>query len=416
MINTNQQPATNSLQFYRISDNVFDENNSRLLHVIKKLKITSKNNIKITCSIGFDFKELSVKKSNLVLDEKHFMITDKKFSGVAILPLHQYTFAKNTNDQVILQKLLHEYQKWYKERKAEINKAVKNDNLAFLISCHWYSNSINDSGNQYANIFTWDSLISFVAQHFNTFANIIYRDNLDDMYLSSSALRVVEGDEEGNYNFLIKNLLANPNLKQQLQSLKVLRVLLDYILLDNIENEQPNTIWHKALYQQIVAHSTPLLITPAKLYDRLERNDYNYKRIISTLMRLELQLGHTQLTYNFSDIPSLLEIYDEFVHAKEDTSSLEQFHFKLINKEDLNLLLKLIGGHINMIDGTHILFELPKAFIQSLKLDFNHQENLLSTAKKPLLELQSKDLSYNSRIFFRQQIDLLNLLQAKTKN
>lgn len=416
MIDTSKQSTTNDLQFYRFSDNVFDINNPRLLQAIEKLKITSKNNIKITCSIGFNFKGLSVKKNNLILDEKHFMITDKQFSGVAILPLHQYTFAKNTNNQTILQKLLHEYQKWYKERKAEINKAVRNDNLAFLISCHWYSNSINDSGNQYANIFTWDSLISFVAQHFNTFANIIYRDNLDDMYLSSSALRVVEGDEEGNYDVLIKNLLVSPNLQQQLQSVKVLRVLLDYILLDNIENEQPNTIWHKALYQQIVTNSAPLLINPAKLYDRLERNDYNYKRIISTLMRLELQLGHTQLTYNFSDIPSLLEIYDEFVHAKEDTSSLGQFHFKLINKEDLNLLLKLIGEHINMIYGTHILFELPKAFIQSLKLDFNHQENLLSTAKKPLLQLQSKDLSYNSRIFFRQQIDLLNLLQAKAKN
>lgn len=410
------QNTTNKLQFYRFSDNVFDINNPRLLQAIEKLKITSKNNIKITCSIGFNFKELSVKKNNLILDEKHFMITDKQFSGVAILPLHQYTFAKNTSDQAILQKLLHEYQKWYKERKAEINEAVRNDNLAFLLSCHWNSDSINDSGYKYANIFTWKSLISFVAQHFNAFANIIYRDNLDDMYLSSSALRVVEGDEEDNYDFLIKNILANPNLKQQLQSVKVLRILLDYILLDNIENEQPNTIWHKALYQQIVAHSAPLLINPAKLYDRLERNDYNYKRIISTLMRLELQLGHTQLTYNFSDIPSLLEIYDEFVHENEDTSSLEQFHFKLINKEDLNLLLKLIGGHINMIDGTHILFELPQAFIQSLKLDFNHQEDLLSTAKKHLLQLQQKDLSYNSRVFFRQQIDLLNLLQTKIKN
>lgn len=416
MIDTSQQNTTNSLQFYRFSDNVFNINNPRLLQAIKKLKIASENNIKITCSIGFKFKKFSFEKSNLILDEKHFIITSRRFSGVAILPLHQYIFAKNTSDQAILQKLLHEYRKWYKERKAEINKAVRNDNLAFLISCHWYSNSINDSGNQYANIFTWDSLISFVAQHFNTFANIIYRDNLDDMYLSSSALRVVEGDEEGNYDVLIKNLLVSPNLQQQLQSVKVLRVLLDYILLDNIENEQPNTIWHKALYQQIVANSAPLLINSTKLYDRLERNDYNYKRIISTLMRLELQLGHTQLTYNFSDIPSLLEIYDEFVHAKEDTSSLEQFHFKLINKEDLNLLLKLIGGHINMIDGTHILFELPRTFIQSLKLDFNHQENLLSTAKKPLLQLQSKDLNYNSRIFFRQQIELLNLLQAKTKN
>lgn len=416
MIDTSKQSTTNDLQFYRISDNVFDENNSRLLHVIKKLKITSENNIKVTCSIGFKFKKFSVEKSNLILDEKHFIITSKRFSGVAILPLHQYIFAKNTSDQAILQKLLHEYQKWYKERKAEINEAVRNDNLAFLLSCHWNSDSINDSGYKYANIFTWDSLISFVAQHFNTFANIIYRDNLDDMYLSSSALRVVEGNEEGNYNFLIKNLLANHSLKQQLQSVKVLRILLDYILLDNIENEQPNTIWHKALYQQIATNSAPLLIAPAKLYDRLERNDYNYKRIISTLMRLELQLGHTQLIYNFSDIPSLLEIYDEFAHENEDTSNLKQFHFKLINKEDLNLLLKLIGGHINMIDGTHILFELPRTFIQSLKLDFNHQENLLSTAKKPLLQLQSKDLSYNSRIFFKQQIDLLNLLQAKTKN
>ena len=416
MIDTNQQSATNDLQFYQFSDNVFDENNSRLLHIIKKLKITSKNNIKVTCSIGFKFKKFSVEKSDLILDEKHFIITSKRFSGVAILPLHQYTFAKNTNDQAILQKLLHQYQKWYKERKAEINEAARNDNLAFLIACHWNSDSINDSGYKYANIFTWDSLISLVARHFNTFANIIYRDNLDDMYLSSSALRVVEGDEEGNYNFLIKNLLANSNLKQQLQSVKVLRVLLDYILLDNIENERPNTIWHKALYQQIVANSAPLLIAPAKLYDRLERNNYNYKRIISTLMRLELQLGHTQLTYNFSDIPSLLEKYDVFIHAKEDTSSLEQFHFKLINKEDLNLLLKLIGGHINMIDGTHILFELPRTFIQSLKLDFNHQENLLSAAKKPLLQLESKDLSYNSRIVFRQQIDLLNLLQSKIKN
>lgn len=404
------------MQFYRFSNNVFDENNLKLLQAIKKLKITSKNNIKVTCSIGFKFKELSVEKSNLILDEKHFIITDKQFFGIAILPIQQYTFAKNTNDQAILQKLLYQYQEWYIERKADINKAARNDNLAFLISCHWYSDSINDSGYKYANIFTWKSLISFVTQHFNAFANIIYRDNLDDMYLSSSALRVVEGDEEDNYDFLIKNLLANPNLKQQLQSIKVLRVLLDYILLDNIENEQPNTIWHKALYQQIVANSAPLLISPTKLYDRLERNNYNYKRIISTLIRLELQLGHTQLTYNFSDIPSLLEIYDEFVHENEDTSSLEQFHFKLINKEDLNLLLKLIGGHINMIDGTHILFELPQAFIQSLKLDFNHQEDLLSTAKKHLLQLQQKDLSYNSRVFFRQQIDLLNLLQTKIKN
>lgn len=408
MIDTDQRPTTNSLQFYRISDNAFDENNLKLLQTIKKLKITSKNNIKVTCSIGFKFKELSVEKSNLILDEKHFIITDKQFFGVAILPLHQYTFAKNTNDQAILQKLLYWYQKWYEERKAEINKAARNDNLAFLISCHWYSDSY-----KYANIFTWNSLISFVAQHFSTFANIIYRDNLDDINLSSSALRVVEGDEEGNYDILIKNLLASPNLKQQLQSVKVLRVLLDYILIDSIENERPNTIWHKALYQQIVANSAPLLTNPAKLYNRLERDNYNYKIIISTLMRLELQLRYTQLTYNFSDIPSLLEIYDEFAHENEDTSSLKQFHFKLINEEDLNLLLKLIGDHINMADGTHILFELPRTFVQSLRLDFNHQEKLLSTAKRHLLQLQSKDLSYNSRMLFRQQIDLLNLLQAK---
>lgn len=411
MIDTTQQPATNDLQFYRFSNNVFDENNLKLLQAIKKLKITSKNNIKVTCSIGFKFKELSVEKSNLILDEKHFIITDKQFFGIAILPIQQYTFAKNTNDQAILQKLLYQYQEWYIERKADINKAARNDNLAFLISCHWYSDSY-----KYANIFTWNSLISFVAQHFSTFANIIYRDNLDDINLSSSALRVVEGDEEGNYDILIKNLLASPNLKQQLQSVKVLRVLLDYILLDSIENERPNTIWHKALYQQIVTNSAPLLTNPTKLYDCLERDNYSYKIIISTLMRLELQLGHTQLTYNFSDIPSLLEIYDEFAHGNEDTSSLKQFHFKLINEKDLNLLLKLIGDHINMADGTHILFELPRTFIQSLRLDFNHQEKLLSTAKRHLLQLQSKDLSYNSRMLFRQQVELLNLLQAKIKN
>lgn len=90
MIDTSKQSTTNDLQFYRFSDNVFDINNPRLLQAIEKLKITSKNNIKITCSIGFNFKGLSVKKNNLILDEKHFMITDKQFSGVAILPLHQY--------------------------------------------------------------------------------------------------------------------------------------------------------------------------------------------------------------------------------------------------------------------------------------------------------------------------------------
>lgn len=409
MIDTNQQPATNGLQFYHISDNAFDENNLQLLQTVQKLKVATKDGTQITCTIGFKF-ILLPNLDNLTLKQEQLAITDCEFNGIAVKPLTTYNFPKDVNDQMILKSLLKDYQAWLEEGKRVIKTAVHNDDLDYLIYCANF-NSVRYiyPSEKYLNIFTIKSFINYVARHFNAFANTIYRDHLDDVLFVATALNKIKSKND-TYDLLILALLDNPNLKECLRGKNVLRVLLEYILRDNITNNKNNSLCYQTLYQRIIANSGLLLDNPTKLFNKVERSNRDYKEIIMTLMSCELLTKRNQLTYNFSDIAAIADLYRSGKAHRQNVSLLKEFHFKLIDQKDLNLLLKLIGDDAYLVD-SHAKDDLPADFIKSLNLDFNHQEKLIKDTKHNLLSLEKKYCNDKSQVKIKQQLKILDLLQ-----
>lgn len=409
MIDTSKQFTTNNLQFYRISDNAFNESNSELLQAVHKLKVATKNGTRITCSIGFKF-TLLPNLDNLTLEQEHLTITDCEFNGIAVKPLANYNFAQDVNDQTILKLLLKHYQNWLQKGKRAIKAAVLNDDLDYLIYCANF-NSVRYiyPSKKYLNIFTIKSFINYVARHFNSFANTIYRDHLDDVLFVATALNKVKSKND-TYDLLILALLNNPNLKECLHGKNVLRVLLEYILRDNIRTDKNSSLCYQTFYQKIIANSSLLLNAPAKLFNKVERSNRDYKEIIMTLMSCELLTKRSQLTYNFSDIAAIVDLYNSRKTHHQNVNLLKEFHFKLIDQQDLNLLLKLIGDDAYLVD-SHAIDDLPADFIKSLNLDFNHREKLIKGATHDLLSLKKKYRNYNSQIKIKQQLKILDLLQ-----
>lgn len=409
MIDTSKQFTTNNLQFYRISDNAFNESNSELLQAVHKLKVATKNGTRITCSIGFKF-TLLPNLDNLTLEQEHLTITDCEFNGIAVKPLANYNFAQDVNDQTILKLLLKHYQNWLQKGKRAIKAAVLNDDLDYLIYCANF-NSVRYiyPSKKYLNIFTVKSFINYVARHFNSFANTIYRDHLDDVLFVATALSKVKSKND-TYDLLILALLDNPHLKECLHGKNVLRVLLEYILRYNIRSNKNNSLCYQAFYQKIIANSNLLLNDPAKLFNKVERSNRDYKDIIMTLMSCELLTKRNQLIYNFSDIAAIVELYNSRKLHYQNVNLLKEFHFKLLDQKDLILLLKLIGDDAYLVD-SHAIDDLPADFIKSLNLDFNHQEKLIKGAKHNLLSLKKKYRNDKSQVEIKQQLKMLDLLQ-----
>lgn len=409
MIDTSKQFATNGLQFYHFSDDTFAENNLQLLQAVQKLKVATKNGIRITCTIGFKF-TLLPNLDNLTLQQKHLTITDCEFNGIAVKPLANYNFAQDVNNQTILKLLLKQYQDWLQKGKKAIETAVLNNDLDYLIYCANF-NSVRYiyPSKRYLNIFTIKSFINYVARHFNAFANTIYRDHLDDVLFVATALNKVKSKND-TYDLLILALLDNPHLKECLHGKNVLRVLLEYILRDNIRTDKNSSLCYQAFYQKIIANSSLLLNAPAKLFNKVERSNRDYKEIIMTLMSCELLTKRSQLTYNFSDIAAIVDLYNSRKTHHQNVNLLKEFHFKLLGQKDLNLLLKLIGNDAYLVD-SHAIDDLPADFIKSLNLDFNHQEKLIKNAKRNLLSLKKKYRNDKSQIKIKQQLKMLDLLQ-----
>lgn len=409
MIDTSKQSATNNLQFYRISDNAFNESNSELLQAVQKLKVATKNGTRITCSIGLKF-TLLPNLDNLTLQQKYLAITACEFNGIAVKPLANYDFAQDVNDQTILKLLLQQYQDWLQKGKKAIETAALNDDLDYLIYCANF-NSVRYiyPSKKYLNIFTIKSFINYVARHFNTFANTIYRNHLDDVLFVATALNKVKSKND-TYDLLILALLDNPNLKECLRGKNVLRVLLEYILRDNIRSDKNSSLCYQAFYQKIIANSNLLLNNPAKLFNKVERSNRDYKEIIMTLMSCELLTKRNQLIYNFSDIAAIVDLYSSRKTHHQNVDLLKEFHFKLIDQQDLNLLLKLIGDDAYLVD-SHAIDDLPADFIKSLNLDFNNHEKLIKDAKHNLLSLKKKYRNDKSQVKIKQQLKILDLLQ-----
>lgn len=409
MIDTNKQSTTNGLQFYHISDDTFAENNLQLLHTVRKLKVATKNGTRITCTIGFKF-TLLPNLDNLTLEQKHLTITDCEFNGIAVKPLANYNFAQGVNDQTILKLLLKQYRDWLEKGKRAIKVAVHNNDLDYLIYCANF-NSVRYiyPSKKYLNIFTVKSFINYVARHFNIFANTIYRDHLDDVLFVATALSKVKSKND-TYDLLILALLDNPHLKECLHGKNVLRVLLEYILHYNIRCNKNNSLCYQAFYQKIIANSNLLLNDPAKLFNKVERSNRDYKDIIMTLMSCELLTKRNQLIYNFSDIAAIVELYNSRKLHYQNVNLLKEFHFKLLDQKDLILLLKLIGDDAYLVD-SHAIDDLPADFIKSLNLDFNHQEKLIKGAKHNLLSLKKKYRNDKSQVEIKQQLKMLDLLQ-----
>ena len=403
------QNTTNGLQFYHFSDDAFAENNLQLLQAVHKLKVATKNGTRITCTIGLKF-TLLPNLDNLTLQQKHLTITDCEFNGIAVKPLANYDFAKDINDQTILKLLLKYYQTWLEEGKKTIETAALNDDLDYLIYCANF-NSVRYiyPSKKYLNIFTIKSFINYVARHFNSFANTIYRNHLDDVLFVATALNKVKSKND-TYDLLILALLDNPNLKECLHGKNVLRVLLEYILRDNIRTDKNSSLCYQVFYQKIIANSSLLLNAPAKLFNKVERSNRNYKEIIMTLMSCELLTKRSQLTYNFSDIAAIADLYCSRKMHHQNVNLLKEFHFKLIDQKDLNLLLKLIGDDAYLVD-SHAIDDLPANFIKSLNLDFNHQEKLIKGARHNLLSLRKKYRNDKSQVKIKQQLKMLDLLQ-----
>ena len=390
MIDTNTQTISPKLHFFNFDLDHFVANHLAAaikdVHVVRK--ISQNHDGKLTCKMGFIANNEYADRKQPVkyctdLSTVHFTIAYLLNSDgfcLAIKPKATYKIAEDLSDHDVAVKLLNYYVEWIKRRINKMNTAVNKLDFTTLIKTilpakinprlrlSYFADHIID------DVFTRQSLLAVISQNlipcFNCLVKASHQkeNQFYDYYYDYQLYWLLEDKDLREYFILC--LLQVGNLKKQMKQNNHIGMLISRIIeiiLGNIDtNKQKPTNLDQVFLRQALDWFNPVVNTLSKPETWQRSSDPNYL-IMRNLIELENYLNQRILTYPIFLIDQL---------AEYSYPILDNYHFAISNKEDLEYLLT----HCYVdTDNTKNLFHIKSvlSLLSREKIDLNGYKPLL---------------------------------------
>lgn len=353
MIDTNTQTISPKLHFFNFDLDHFVANHLATaikdVHVVRK--ISQNHDGKLTCKMGFIVNNEYADRKQPVkyrtdLSTVHFTIAYLLNSDgfcLAIKPKATYKIAEDLSDHDVAVKLLNYYVEWIKRRINKMNTAVNKLDFTTLIKTilpakinprlrlSYFADHIID------DVFTRQSLLAVISQNLIPCFNCLIKashqkeNQFYDYYYDYQLYWLLEDKDLREYFILC--LLQVSNLKAQMKQNNHIGMLISRlieIILGNIDtNKEKPTNLDQVFLKQALDWFNPVVNTLSKPETWQRSNDPNYL-VMRNLIELENYLDQRTLIYPIFLIDQL---------AEYSYPILDNYHFAISNKEDLEYLL-----------------------------------------------------------------------------
>lgn len=391
MIDTNTQTISPKLHFFNFDLDHFVANHLAVaikdVHVVRK--ISQNHDGKLTCKMGFITNNEYADRERPVkyrtdLSTVHFTIAYLLNSDgfcLAIKPKATYKIAEDLSDHDVAVKLLNYYVAWLRKRINKMNAAVEKLDFTTLIKTilpakinprlrlSYFADHIID------DVFTRQSLLAVISQNlipcFNCLVKASHQkeNQFYDYYYDYQLYWLLE-DKDLRECFILC-LLQVSNLKKQMKQNNHIGMLISRIIeiiLGNIDtNKQKPTNLDQVFLRQALNWFNPVVDTLSKPETWQRSSDPNYL-VMRNLIELENYLDQRTLIYPIFLIDQL---------AEYSYPILDDYHFAITNKEDLEYLLTHCYVDTN---NTKNLFHIKSV------LSLLSREHIDLNGYKPLLE------------------------------
>ena len=390
MIDTNTQTISPKLHFFNFDLDHFVANHLAAaikdVHVVRK--ISQNHDGKLTCKMGFIANNEYADRKQPVkyctdLSTVHFTIAYLLNSDgfcLAIKPKATYKIAEDLSDHDVAVKLLNYYVEWIKRRINKMNTAVNKLDFTTLIKTilpakinprlrlSYFADHIID------DVFTRQSLLAVISQNLIPCFNCLIKashqkeNQFYDYYYDYQLYWLLEDKDLREYFILC--LLQVSDLKKQMKQNNHIGMLISRlieIILGNIDtNKEKPTNLDQVFLRQALDWFNPVVNTLSKPETWQRSSDPNYL-IMRNLIELENYLNQRILTYPIFLIDQL---------AEYSYPILDNYHFAISNKEDLEYLLTHCYEDT---DNTKNLFHIKSvlSLLSREKIDLNGYKPLL---------------------------------------
>lgn len=397
MIDTNTQTISPKLHFFNFDLDHFVANHLAAaikdVHVVRK--ISQNHDGKLTCKMGFIANNEYADRKQPVkyctdLSTVHFTIAYLLNSDgfcLAIKPKATYKIAEDLSDHDVAVKLLNYYVEWIKRRINKMNAAVNKLDFTALIKTilpakinprlrlSYFADHIID------DVFTRQSLLAVISQNLIPCFNCLIKashqkeNQFYDYYYDYQLYWLLEDKDLREYFILC--LLQVSNLKKQMKQNNHIGMLISRlieIILGNIDtNKEKPTNLDQVFLRQALNWFNPVVNTLSKPETWQRSSDPNYL-VMRNLIELENYLDQRTLIYPIFLIDQL---------AEYSYPILDDYHFAITNKEDLDYLLTHCYVDTN---NTKNLFHIKSV------LSLLSREQIDLNGYKPLLEQKLKEI------------------------
>lgn len=397
MIDTNTQTISPKLHFFNFDLDHFVANHLAAaikdVHVVRK--ISQNHDGKLTCKMGFIANNEYADRKQPVkyctdLSTVHFTIAYLLNSDgfcLAIKPKATYKIAEDLSDHDVAVKLLNYYVEWIKRRINKMNAAVNKLDFTALIKTilpakinprlrlSYFADHIID------DVFTRQSLLAVISQNLIPCFNCLIKashqkeNQFYDYYYDYQLYWLLEDKDLREYFILC--LLQVSNLKKQMKQNNHIGMLIsriiEIILGDIDTNKEKPTNLDQVFLRQALDWFNPVVNTLSKPETWQRSSDPNYL-VMRNLIELENYLDQRTLIYPIFLIDQL---------AEYSYPILDDYHFAITNKEDLDYLLTHCYVDTN---NTKNLFHIKSV------LSLLSREQIDLNGYKPLLEQKLKEI------------------------
>ena len=398
MIDTNTQTISPKLHFFNFDLDHFVAKHLNVaikdVHVVRK--ISQNHDGKLTCKMGFIANNEYADRKQPVkyrtdLSTVHFTIAYLLNSDgfcLAIKPKATYKIAADLSDHDVAVKLLNYYVEWIKRRINKMNAAVDKLDFTTLIKTilpakinprlrlSYFADHIID------DVFTRQSLLAVISQNLIPCFNCLIKashqkeNQFYDYYYDYQLYWLLEDKDLREYFILC--LLQVSNLKAQMKQNNHIGMLVSRIIeiiLGNIDtNKEKPTNLDQVFLRRALNWFNPVVDTLSKPDTWQRSSDPNYL-VMRNLIELENYLNQRILTYPIFLIDQL---------AEYSYPILDNYHFAISNKEDLEYLLTHCYVDTN---NTKNLFHIKSV------LSLLSREHIDLNGYKPLLEQKLTEIA-----------------------
>lgn len=409
MIDTNTQTISPKLHFFNFDLDHFVANHLATaikdVHVVRK--ISQNHDGKLTCKMGFIANNEYADRKQPVkyrtdLSTVHFTIAYLLNSDgfcLAIKPKATYKIAEGLSDHDVAVKLLNYYVEWIKRRINKMNVAVDKLDFTTLIKTilpakinprlrlSYFADHIID------DVFTRQSLLAVISQNLIPCFNCLIKashqkeNQFYDYYYDYQLYWLLEDKDLREYFILC--LLQVNNLKAQMKQNNHIGMLISRIIeiiLGNIDtNKEKPTNLDQVFLRRALNWFNPVVNTLSKPETWQRSSDPNYL-VMRNLIELEGYLDQRTLIYPIFLIDQL---------AEYSYPILDNYHFTITNKEDLDYLLTHCYVDTN---NTKNLFHIKSV------LNLLSREQIDLNGYKPLLEQKLAEIEQTNPIHSEQSV------------